>query len=128
MKYRIIESPYSTTSYREDFNAVQLLTEVPAIAIKVMGYWCGYVGIFPNHSLYEVLYPELEVHGGVTYSNLSSIRDKMAEVKKVWWIGFDCGHYDDYLPGFPELYSSANYKDIDYVIAELEHLIEQLYS
>ena len=74
------------------------------------GAWCGYVGLPPGYSLhgktydeaYE-LFPELEVHGGLTYSKACSGHichvPKPGEPDNIWWLGFDCCHGGDATPG-----------------------------
>jgi hypothetical protein len=71
---------------------------------------------------------ELTVHGGLTYSDCDG---------EAWCFGFDCGHYHDYVPsraellgaggsGFMTIQDNAEYRTLDYVINELDHLAEQL--
>jgi len=65
---------------------------------NAMGSWCGYVGIptddpfYKNHII-DKSYDDvpLNAHGGITYESLY-------EEDKVYWVGFDCAHYNDYLP------------------------------
>ena len=80
---------------------------------------CGYVQVPETHSLYKTDYNdcELSVHGGLTYG---------AEAKAPfwgYWIGFDCAHSGDFSPRIAIL---GTYRDIDYVQAECERLIDQL--
>lgn len=78
------------------------------------GVWCGYVGVNQNHPAYKMGYhdaqekwPTIQVHGGLTYSNLcdegpeeSSICHvpEPGEPDGVWWLGFDCWHWLDIAP------------------------------
>lgn len=111
--------------------------------------WCGYVSIHKGHPLYGKGWADegvcdLEIHGGITYGepcdedpikgicHLSESRDD------AWWLGFDCGHANDISPRFLMdyeaiqpggkicLWEHATYKDIDYVISEVESLAAQL--
>ena len=60
-----------------------------------MGHLCGYVGIPKGHPCYGVGYNDMdgiEVHGGLTYSEVDD--------KRQWHVfGFDAGHGGDYSPG-----------------------------
>jgi hypothetical protein len=76
-----------------------------------MGMWCGYVGVAEGHRFYGVRYDavDVDVHGGLTYADFceedtpeeSSICHAPApgEPDRLWWLGFDCGHYFDLMPG-----------------------------
>jgi hypothetical protein len=90
-----------------------------------LGSWCGYVGIAPDHPLFEVEYstcptmcgadycehrPEtaLDVHGGITYSDACQETEQPygichipepGQPDHVWWFGFDCAHAGDLVPG-----------------------------
>lgn len=80
---------------------------------------CGYVQVPETHSLYKRHYSdcELSVHGGLTYG---------AEAEapfRGYWIGFDCAHSGDFSP---KIGIRGTYRDIDYVQAECERLIDQL--
>lgn len=52
----------------------------------------------------------------------------------LWWFGFDCSHCDDYAPKFdvdmrglgPEACQRGVYRDLAYVMAEIESLARQL--
>jgi hypothetical protein len=111
--------------------------------------WCGYVGIPKSHPLFEKDYSDIEaeidVHGGLTFASKCSGGEhgichvvEEGEDDDVWWLGFDCGHFDDLLPewtmnaGFLPIYGdpsnppSATYKTYDWVRAETERLAAQL--
>ena len=138
-KYRVIDCPFSDVPipYQEDFNAAQILSEMPAVAIRSWaGHWCGYVGVSKSHSLYEIedsmdnyeLFPT--VHGGITFTSHSPSKDNCVGLPNanLWWIGFDCGHYGDMSPNvlLPSSLSQGTYRDIDYVVSEILSLIDQL--
>ena len=40
----------------------------------------------------------IEVHGGLTYSANNHARIGAAGQNTSWWLGFDCGHYNDGSP------------------------------
>lgn len=64
------------------------------------GFRCGYVAITPEHPLYNfqkdedafIYYPDLDVHGGVTFFDKQHLIESDCKDK---WIGFDCGHAGD---------------------------------
>lgn len=85
----------------------------------VGGHYCGYVRVPPEHACFGKDLNELvdiTVHGGVTFAEA---------YQGGWLIGFDCGHWCDYIPGYrcgrPE-----NYKELPYVEKELNRLADQL--
>ncbi len=73
-------------------------------------YYCGYCAIEKNHNKYNVDYDEIniDVHGGITYGEI--------EKDGLFWIGFDCAHFDDNIIKC----------DLDYCINECESMAEQL--
>lgn len=113
-----------------------------------MGAWCGYVGVTEGHPAFGVGYgsvDELDVHGGLTYADFC--RETSDESKgichvpepgrpaRVWWLGFDCAHYDDRQPrmealdsmrGYTALFSGTVYRDRAYVENEVRSLAQQL--
>lgn len=102
-----------------------------------LGFLCGYVALPENHRLYEVDYEDLDtidVHGGITYSGYSQLENqKFTESStqvddNTWWIGFDCSHGYDLVPGMQHIVNSGNrvYRDIDYVTNEVEELAAKL--
>lgn len=66
----------------------------------------------------------MQVHGGLTYSN-AGIAD-FGEDRSLWYFGFDCSHYRDLSPAMPSMFQDGEYRDIDYVRAEIESLALQL--
>lgn len=106
-----------------------------------MGALCGYVGVTEGHPEFEVSYHEVDVrvHGGLTYSDFCRETDdesygichvpEPGRPDKVWWLGFDCGHYNDLIPGMSNyLYPTGepHYWTFDEVKAEVERLAAQL--
>ena len=55
-----------------------------------IGYRCGYSYVRPHHPWYNIdeYDLEVEVHGGITFSEI----DTLSEVR---WLGFDCAHGGD---------------------------------
>jgi hypothetical protein len=140
---------------------------VPCLAVRgPHGGWCGYVGVGARHPFYEKAYNVclqaspcaeedwcahtlaalLEVHGGLTFSahcregeDVGSICHvpEPGEADNLWWLGFDCGHLQDYSPVyaarlreiyplFPQWKTHAGYRTLTYVQAECEQLALQL--
>jgi hypothetical protein len=100
-----------------------------------LGTLCGYVGVPADHPLYLQSGEDLEVHGGITFSNWWE-----EEKDGLWYLGFDCAHYGDIIP-FVELVDplglraireryddGSTYKDIHYVRTQCKRLVEQLRS
>lgn len=102
---------------------------------------CGYVGVKKGHRFYGKPYGEahdsedIRVHGGLTYSGACS--DHICHVQEsgdddTWWLGFDCNHSSDLAPGlrlhdrFPFRAEHEEYRDLEYVKIETEHLASQL--
>ena len=93
----------------DELEWVDFLTGYKCLVIRhpEVGSLCGYVRVPEGHPLHGKNGDELmdiEVHGGVTYSGS---RGKDGE----WWLGFDCAHYMDYLPGVVAALMSANATD-----------------
>jgi len=97
-------------------------------------HWCGYIAIPPGHpwhGMSDSLIP-CSVHGGLTYAAQHEPSGDYEHTDD-WWIGFDCAHAYDYVPGFSingglrDNYSlpSAVYRDLEYVKKEIMYLMEQ---
>lgn len=103
---------------------------------SAMGAWCGYVALPEGHPFYNLDYtiPDVSVHGGLIYSNVCAghICHKSHGPDNVWWLGFDCAHYMDYVPEMGSLlnrsfgYDGDVYRDINYVRYETVALAKQL--
>lgn len=104
-----------------------------------LGALCGYVGLPPGHPDYAKDYDavDVSVHGGLTFAGYcdpsesdETICHRPAEGRpeKVFWLGFDCGHFMDLQPGLFGIGGLGNetYKDIGYVANEVEILAGQL--
>ncbi len=109
----------------------------PCMAIRNhMGVWCGYVGVPPGHPYYGKNYHDVEanVHGGLTYSapcqgHICHVPEP-GEPDDVWWLGFDCGHSDDFVPDMSRRlwpHDRENiYRTLEYVKKEITELAWQL--
>ena len=93
------------------------------------GAWCGYVDVpYENWIKYDTLAGVqsiddlIEVHGGVTFNEY--IFDKAAHR-----IGFECTHVGDKMPKLNHLAnadSGDTYRDLAFVIAECESMVDQI--
>ena len=122
------------------------------------GSLCGYVGVPEAHKLHGISLDEifdsdvdLDCHGGVTFSKPCRPHpdgehkgichsEANAANKLVWWIGFDCGHFNDYQPVYhhnslfhslEKVAMSLNfekpiYRTYSYVFEETQRLADQL--
>ncbi|MEM5852903.1 MAG: hypothetical protein QW228_00830 [Candidatus Aenigmatarchaeota archaeon] len=104
-----------------------------ALRHPIFGHWCGYVGIDKNHPLFGKEYNcgemrEIDVHGGITFAGKF---DMIRLEKELWWIGFDCAHYDDYVPFVDcdlNFKDPSNYVTLDRVVEETNKLAKTLAS
>ena len=88
--------------------------------------WLGYVGIPEGHPWHGMPYSSIPVrcHGGLTYSKLQNENVRHSpETAGHWWVGFDCGHSGDLVPGDKTLIRDY-FKGI--VSPEVEEMIAQL--
>ncbi len=115
------------------------------------GSLCGYVGVPQGHPFYGVHYAKVYqslpdgVHGGLTYSDncfgdiCHRADDGDVGGASVWWLGFDCAHYQDFSPGLYAtvrglssdpameiLWHGKSYKAVGYVTEEVTRLAAQL--
>ena len=99
-----------------------------------VGNLCGYVGVPHNHPAFKQDYETVDVHchGGLTYSGFDK-EVVPGEEERVWWLGFDCGHFGDTMPGIAAHISleklrdtQSRYKDFSYVEIECRELAKQL--
>jgi hypothetical protein len=99
-----------------------------------LGAWCGYVGVPKSHTAYGTHYNRLNltVHGGLTYA--AKCTGPICHIPQpgmpddVWWLGFDCAHGQDIVPGMaPHLsFPGSTYKNLAYVKKQTMRLAEQL--
>jgi hypothetical protein len=95
-----------------------------------LGGWCGYVGLPPGHPFHGMNYDavdelsegSLEVHGGLTFSDTCRPSEagpqygichieQPGRPDPVWWLGFDCGHFMDKMPGMLAVLDRAGVDD-----------------
>ena len=88
---------------------------------QALGFLSGYVILNDLKELYDTTAELLQVHGGITFNKLENIN---GENKLV--IGFDCCHFDDFVPLLPVQETTAKYKNLKFVKNELKSLCEQL--
>ncbi len=85
-------------------------------------WFCGYVLIPENHTLYEKDYNyihenfDIDVHGGLTFSDRMNFSDFFECWNNKYFIGFDCNHYKD----------NPKIQDDKYTDDECKRLIDQL--
>ena len=119
-----------------------------------LGSWCGYVGVPEGHPDFGQGYDDVaaSAHGGLTYGAKCCPTDdpggglchipQAGRPVDVWWLGFDCAHWQDYVPGMREPIASLEaqgipwplrdqgwgeeYRTLDYVVAEVTDLAAQL--
>jgi hypothetical protein len=121
-------------------------TKRPCLAVRNVhgsGGWCGYVAVLPGEPSYGKNDLDLEVHGGLTFSSFCAEDNKEhgichipgpGEPDKVWWLGFDCGHYGDLSPAMAardkELginpVAEEVYRDLEYLKEQCHELAKQL--
>lgn len=113
-----------------------------------VGQLCGYVGVSNQHPLFGKHYDHphadhIYVHGGLTFTAPCNPDEAVSEgvchiplpghSDEVWWLGFDCAHGEDLIPGVDHLFSPESrrlfqnvYRNVEYVKNEVERLAEQL--
>lgn len=126
----------------------------PCLAVRgPVGAWCGYVGLPRRHPLYGRDYDLAEehgisAHGGITFGGFCGGAICHNDPERVYWIGFDCAHYQDLSPALratmrhiaPELtklhekleldrvFGTEVYRTLEFVRRETEELARQLKS
>lgn len=124
-----------------------------------LGAYCGYVGLPESHPWFGFDYGQcmtdcgktwcnhslegaLDVHGGITYTAPCQEDGDICHTPRkgrphdVWWVGFDCAHGGDFIPGLElarsvtRLESSGNfpgevYRDLGFVVSQVKSLAEQ---
>ncbi len=106
---------------------------------SVMGAWCGYVGVPPEHPWYghdyaacfadhdhdaddahcweDSIEARVSVHGGLTYASAcdGDTAEGVCHVPEpgqpdhAWWFGFDCAHAFDLVPSLAEFHKLHGY-------------------
>lgn len=114
-------------------------TKLPCLIVRNgSGALCGYVGVDETHPYFQVPYDDADVavHGGLTYAGLCQENGKVCHIvedgenDKVWWLGFDCAHWNDFSPVVAQYITwdrnYTQYKDVQYVTNEVTNLAKQL--
>lgn len=94
----------------------------PCIGFRAnLGNWCGYVGSIVRNEYFA------EPWGEVTFfSRRQEIDELLGFPYDLFiWTGFDCAHYDDYIPGLfdANIVSRENYKTLEFVVDELHSMV-----
>lgn len=115
------------------------------------GAWNGYIGVpLDSHYAQDENYDELDVHGGVTWNGPDLPFSNDDKNTQSFWIGFDCGHWNDYQPIYeqffkkecrhpspfhikieefkslyPKLYDKT-YKTMDFAREQCEKMVDQI--
>lgn len=115
-------------------------TGFPCLIVRgFSGGLCGYVGVPREHPWHGKDYNELHnvpVHGGLTFAGACQEHRREqgichvpapGESDDVWWLGFDCNHYDDFSPELQALVPArwqdvTRYKTVEYVKIEIRDL------
>lgn len=110
-------------------------TQLPCLIVRNhSGAWCGYVGVPPGHRYHGASYDDVPAncHGGLTFANHAYCNEDGTCIGQVsegpdptWWLGFDCSHCFDSCPAYDTM-SGGIYRDMQYVIREVEELAKQL--
>lgn len=92
----------------------------------------------PGHPWHgqNFMHVDVRIHGGLTYGQACQGDichvPKPGESDDVFWLGFDCGHYNDLVPGMGEhrlphwdKLPPSEYRDQGYVTNETRILAEQ---
>jgi hypothetical protein len=103
-----------------------------------MGNLCGYVVVPEGHPWHgkRIFDIHADVHMGVTFSGRDKRAKEDEEKRSAWLVGFDCGHFGDYIPAlcmpdfgfrtsFVERQKSFHRWTVDEVSAECERLATQ---
>lgn len=130
-------------------------TGFPCLIVRNhFGALCGYVGVPEGHKFFGKNYNEvhdnqnIEVHGGLTFADKCQKYENQETGichidptnANVWWLGFDCAHLYDYVPGIattlrdfknmrdnnPYQDEHTTYKNFEYVTNQVQQLAKQL--
>lgn len=104
-----------------------------------LGVWCGYIGLPQGHPWVGHEPLDVSIHGGVTYAQ-NGLTNRTVGDFSVWYLGFDCGHYGDFIPSFVAVEPGVDplataarravmddcaYRTLEYAQVELRGLAEQ---
>jgi hypothetical protein len=114
----------------------------PCLAVRnSLGTWCGYVAVPPSHPWHGKSYDDVDAdpHGGLTFAGECSGHichvPAPGEPADVWWMGFDCNHFNDLSPAMeaarkrydtPFVHEAlGTYRTIAFAKTEVERLAQQ---
>lgn len=153
----IDKSDWPDGPWMKEFDKSQFVDEatgLPCLIVRNnLGNLCGYVGVKRGHPAYKKDYDDVDVsvHGGLTYADFCQEHSEESkgichlpgkrEPKRIYWLGFDCAHCYDLVPGmlkfhnefrsqYPAEFSDVPdrdvYRDVEYVRNECRSLAKQL--
>jgi hypothetical protein len=116
--------------------------DVPWFIVRgPVGSLCGYIAVNEKHPWWgkstgidgPTALDRVDVHGGITWAGWRPGGDDspITNWHTAWYIGFDCAHSGDLVPGMRflgfngSLSLEETYKDIDYVRDQCERLAAQ---
>lgn len=93
--------------------------------ISFVTHPCAYVGIpighrFYKKEYYEEIFDYIPAHGGLTYSEMGVY----GHMQDKWVIGWDYGHYGDYVPW--ELFSEGKRWTTEEILEEVKDVIDEI--
>jgi len=111
-------------------------TGMPCLAVRNrLGAWCGYVGVPQGHRFHGVGYDDVWLaspeetdyppsHHELTFSNscMEGVPEAQGichvvepgEDDHVWWLGFDCAHGSDLIPGMMRFHEEFRERHPEY--------------
>lgn len=140
-KHEVDKSGFPSGPWMTEPDKVQWTDPATGYACLIVrntsGALCGYVGVAEGHPHFGKHYDdvgEVEVHGGLTYSDFCSGHichvPEPGQPERVWWLGFDCGHCWDLIPDMDRSYRMSGneciYRDVEYVRNHCTALASQL--
>ena len=127
----------------EPQDKIQWLDEASGLPCIVkrnpMGNWCGYVGVPAGHKFYQMDYENVDIehpHGGLTYAAVCVAEGgpehsichivEPGEPDDVWWLGFDCAHHMDVVPGLQRyiVIPDQTYRTLAFVQQECREVVD----
>ena len=87
---------------------------------SLSGCWCGHVKLPSGHPWIEKSYEEIDIdiHGGLTFKGTPQNISLEGE-----WIGFDCAHFSDIIPGCEDFLKKST-EDLKEKIPNLKKVLE----
>lgn len=134
------DGPWATEPDKAQW--VDAATGLDCLAVRgPLGALCGYVGVAEGHPAFQRHYEDVDAsaHGGLTYSAFCQDDAREEGIchlpepgrpHRVWWLGFDCAHLGDLVPGLTVLRASPvdTYRDLAFVREECASLAHQLHA